>query len=203
MRGDAVADLAKLVGSKPLAARLLSATTLRHIASAPLSELHALMPKRAAERVHAALKVARAAVTPDRPDAIHNAEEAYRALHPHLVGRENERMVVIVLDARNQVVAIEVTAEGSPAEVAIHIGSLFAPAVRHRASAIVMAHNHPSGDPSPSSEDIAITERAIAGGVLLGIDVFDHLVVGGERYVSLREMDESPFLGMKTALGMT
>lgn len=199
MTAETLADLAKLVGSKPLAERLLSETTLRHLAAAPLSELHALMPKRAAERVHAALRVARAAVTPESPPTINTAFDAHRALAPYFDGRETERMVVIVLNARNRPVALEVVAEGAPSEVSVHIGSLFAPAVRHRSTAIVMAHNHPSTDPTPSDEDVRITERAVAAGVILGIVVLDHLIVGGERYVSLREMNESPFARERSA----
>ena len=178
--------LGLLVGSRDLADRLLAATTLRHLAAAPLDELERLMPKRAAARFHAALAIARAALLPERPARLETTEDAVRHLSPYLLGRETERMVVVACDARGRPMATEVVAEGSPVSVSIRLADLFAPAVRHRAPAILIAHNHPADDPSPSESDRVFTERAIAGGLLLGIEVIDHLILAGGLHASLR-----------------
>lgn len=180
-------SLGLLVGSRDLADRLLSATTLRHLAGAPLSELERLMPKRAAARLHAALRVAKEAVVPARPKEFQTTRDFFCHVQPYFVGRETERMVVVACDRRVRPVATEIVGEGSPFEVTVRLGDLFAAAVRHRAAAILIAHCHPSGDPTPSEPDRTMTERAVAGGLLLGIEVLDHVVVAGDRYVSIHE----------------
>ncbi len=69
----------------------------------------------------------------------------------------------------------------------MRIGEVFKEALKQNAAAIIIAHNHPSGDPTPSSEDIAVTREIVEAGKLLGVDVLDHLVIGQGRWVSLRE----------------
>lgn len=69
----------------------------------------------------------------------------------------------------------------------VRVGELFREAVRENCAAVIIAHNHPSGDPTPSPEDVAITEEIVRAGRLLDIEVLDHLVIGRQRYVSLRE----------------
>jgi DNA repair protein RadC len=69
----------------------------------------------------------------------------------------------------------------------IRIGELFRAAIRENAAAMIVAHNHPSGDPAPSPEDIQVTRQLVEAGKLLNIDVLDHIVIGRQRYVSLKE----------------
>jgi len=188
-----ISDLAALVGSKRLAKSLLDRTTLRHLAECPLTELMELMPQTAAERVHAALRLGRAVLAPELPEKLEDSADGYRYLYPHLTGRERERFVVVACDTKLRPIATHVAAEGGPTSVDVSPSDVFAIAVRHCSHRVLVGHNHPSGDPTPSSEDVQLTLRLLGAGMLLGIEVLDHVIVGGERWVSLREREDGPF----------
>lgn len=98
-----------------------------------------------------------------------------------------EHMLVIVLDTRNRIVHVEDVYKGSLNMSVIRVAELFRPAIVWRAAAIIIAHNHPSGDPSPSPEDVSVTRNIIHAGQLLDIDVLDHIVIGAGHFVSLKE----------------
>jgi len=98
-----------------------------------------------------------------------------------------ESVRVVLLDTKNRVLGIRQVYQGSLNTSLIRIGELFREAINQGCAAIVVVHNHPSGDPTPSPEDIRVTEQIIQAGNLLDIEVLDHLVVGHNRYVSLRE----------------
>lgn len=100
---------------------------------------------------------------------------------------EQEEMRVMLLDTRNRVIHVETAYKGSLNTSVVRVGELFREAVRRNAAAIILAHNHPSGDPSPSPEDVAVTRAIIQAGQLLDVDVLDHLVIGQQRFVSLKE----------------
>ena len=72
-------------------------------------------------------------------------------------------------------------------QTALRVGELFREAVRHNATSMIIVHNHPSGDPTPSSEDVAVTRTLVEAGTLMDIEVLDHLVIGNQRYVSMKE----------------
>jgi DNA repair protein RadC len=100
---------------------------------------------------------------------------------------EQERLVVALLNVKNAVIGVETVYIGNTSGSAVRVGEVFRAAVRLNASAIVVAHNHPSGDPTPSPEDIAITSALAAAGHLLDIPLLDHLIVGSyARSVSMR-----------------
>jgi DNA repair protein RadC len=98
-----------------------------------------------------------------------------------------EHLVALLLDARNQVRQIRRVSTGTLTESLVHPREVFHEAIRFSANAIILAHNHPSGDPSPSPQDIATTRRLLAAGQVVGIDVLDHVVIGDGRWVSLKE----------------
>lgn len=101
---------------------------------------------------------------------------------------EVEEFHVLLLDARHTVKRHVLIARGSLSGVEVHPREVFVSAIRHRAAAIVCAHNHPSADPSPSAQDIALTERLAATGELVGIPILDHLVIAADgRYVAFSE----------------
>jgi DNA repair protein RadC len=102
-------------------------------------------------------------------------------------GLEQEHLRVFLLDTRNHVLDIVEVYKGSVNSSQVHVGELFKPAIRRGASAIIIAHNHPSGDPTPSPDDVAVTRAILQAGKLLGIDVLDHIVIGLGRWVSLKE----------------
>ena len=108
-------------------------------------------------------------------------------LLPMLGHQIQEHFVVLYLDTRNRVIDQETLYKGSLNTSLVRIAEVFRGAVRRHCASIIVAHNHPSGDPSPSPEDIALTRRLIEAGKLLEVDVLDHLVVGQNRFVSLRE----------------
>ncbi len=122
-----------------------------------------------------------------RGDPIRCAEDAYLRVRAHLVLLRQEVFVALALDARHRVLALRRVAQGSATCVEVHPREVFGPAVREGGAAVIVAHNHPSGDPEPSSEDTALTARLVRAGELLGIPLLDHLVVGASSFVSLAE----------------
>ena len=99
-------------------------------------------------------------------------------------------MRVVLLDTRMRVIAMPVIYMGNLSSMIVRTAEVFREAIRQNASAIIVAHNHPSGDSSPSPEDVAITRSIIAAGQLLDIDVMDHLIIsgqGGQIFASLKE----------------
>lgn len=98
-----------------------------------------------------------------------------------------EQMRVLLLDTKHRVLDAPTVYVGSLHTSVIRVSELFRVAVMQNCAAIILAHNHPSGDPTPSPEDVAITEQVIAAGKLLDVEVLDHLIIGQQRYISLRE----------------
>ena len=100
---------------------------------------------------------------------------------------EREELRVVVLDSKNHVLRIATVYQGNVSSSLVRVGELFRDAVRLNAAALILVHNHPSGDPTPSPEDVHLTAEALAAGRLLDIDLLDHLVIGHDAYVSLRD----------------
>jgi DNA repair protein RadC len=113
-------------------------------------------------------------------------ELAAAALAPHFAHLERESLVVALLSRKHRLIAVVPVYVGNVAGTPVRIAELFTEAVRRNASGILLAHNHPSGDPTPSADDLRTTHDAAAAGQLLGIDVVDHVVFGAGRWVSLR-----------------
>ncbi len=100
---------------------------------------------------------------------------------------EQEHLRVVLLNTKNHVLGIRDVYKGSLNTSLIRVGEVFRDAVKENCAAIVVAHNHPSGDPTPSPEDIRVTRELVAAGILLDIEVLDHLVIGRNKHVSLRQ----------------
>ena len=111
---------------------------------------------------------------------------AAAALAPHFAHLERESLVVALLSRKHRLTAVVPVYVGNVAGTSVRIAELFTEAVRRHASGILLAHNHPSGDPAPSADDIRTTKDAVAAGKLLGIEVVDHLVFGAGRWISLQ-----------------
>lgn len=103
-------------------------------------------------------------------------------------GLTDERFYAVALDNRNNVLAIHLCSIGDHSSTLVHPRSVFRTAVYASAVALVVAHNHPSGDPEPSQEDIAVTRRLHEAGKILGIPVLDHVIIGGTRHQSMRQL---------------
>jgi DNA repair protein RadC len=122
----------------------------------------------------------------DRPQVTSPADAA-NLLFLDMSVLAQEEMRVILLDTRNRALAIESVYKGSLNAAVVRIGELFRAAIKANCAAVILVHNHPSGDPAPSPEDIRLTRDAVQAGKLLNIDVLDHLIIGQGRYISLKE----------------
>jgi len=104
-------------------------------------------------------------------------------LHNH----KKEHFVIFYLDARNQEIKREIISVGSLNANLVHPREVFEPAVRNLAAQIILAHNHPSGDPEPSEDDLEITKRLVESGRILGIEIIDHIIVAKNGFISFKE----------------
>lgn len=114
------------------------------------------------------------------------AEDAAQMFRTYLGQVDREVLVALTLTTKHSVTAIHTVSVGCLDASIVHPREVYKPAILGNASAVLVAHNHPSGDPSPSVEDIAVTKRLSEAGKLLGIDFLDHLVLGDESFVSLK-----------------
>ena len=137
----------------------------------------------------AALELGRriASAEPLLRDSITSPEDGVALLMPRLRYEAKEHFLVVLLNSKNKVLEIKQISEGSLNSSVVHPREVFAPAVLHHAAAILTAHNHPSGDPTPSKEDKALTNTLVQAGKYMGIPVLDHIIIGDARYFSFRE----------------
>ena len=142
-----------------------------------------------AAQIKAAIELGRRMVrdNPEESVTVHSPQVAADLVMYEMVALEQEELRVILLDTRNRVIRIEEVYRGSLNASQVRVGELFKSAVKRSAASLIVVHNHPSGDPTPSPDDIAITRAIIQAGKLLDIEVLDHLIVGRGRFVSLKE----------------
>jgi DNA repair protein RadC len=122
----------------------------------------------------------------ERP-TINSPADAAALVQSEMGMLEKEHLRTLLLDRRNRVLEIVEIYQGSVNSSQVRVGEVFRPAIQRLASAIVVCHNHPSGDPTPSPDDVAVTRAIVQAGKLLDIDVLDHLVIGHTKWVSLKE----------------
>lgn len=118
---------------------------------------------------------------------IGSSADLFRHYYPHLRDLRHEVFKIVLLDAKHTIIRDATVSEGSLTLSVVHPREVFHLAVRESAAAVIFLHNHPSGDPQPSSEDRALTARLVTAGEVLGIPVLDHLIVGDGRYVSFAD----------------
>ena len=123
----------------------------------------------------------------DEQSRITNPGDGANLLLPQMRHLTQEELWVILLDTRNRVLNIQAIYKGSLNSSMVRISEIFRAAIEAPAAAIIVAHNHPSGDPSPSPEDIRVTRQIVEAGKLLDIELLDHLIIGNGRYISLKE----------------
>jgi DNA repair protein RadC len=189
--------LALLVGTgSPTASALdvaesLLAAGLRGLAGRSLSEIereHGLGRAKGA-RILAALELGARLASEGRiaSPAFRTPEESARYLLPRYGARPVETFGLLALDVRHRLKHEAVVSVGCLTSSLVHPREVFQEAVVRRAAALILFHNHPSGDPEPSAEDLSLTRRLAAAGELMGIEILDHLVLGAGRYVSLKQ----------------
>lgn len=118
---------------------------------------------------------------------IDNPVHAYNLVKEEMEREKREVFAIIMIDVKGYVINHEIISIGTLSNALIHPREVFYPAIRHKAMSIVLAHNHPSGDPTPSPQDLEITATLIEVGKLIGIHVNDHIIIGDSTYVSLRQ----------------
>jgi DNA repair protein RadC len=140
-------------------------------------------------QIKAALEIGRRLLVaaPDERPQIRSPGDVANLLMLEMSWLEQEHLRVVLLDTRNRVLGVPNVYIGSLNTSVVRVGELFREAIRHNAAALIVAHNHPSGDPAPSPEDVAVTRQIVRAGRLLDIEVLDHLVIGRGRYISLKE----------------
>lgn len=124
----------------------------------------------------------------DRP--IKSSEEVAKLAEPWVQGQMKEHFYVVLLDAKHKYLCHELVSLGTLDSTHVHPRECFTLAVREQAAAVVFIHNHPSGDPSPSPEDRAVTRRLVQSGEILGIDVLDHIILADGGLYSFRDAGE-------------
>jgi DNA repair protein RadC len=169
----------------------LLGTGLRGLAARSLAELEAErgLGRAKATRVLAALELGARLASEGRQASptFRTPEDSARHLLPRYGARPVETFGLLALDVRHRLRREVVVSVGCLTSSIVHPREVFQQAVVSRAAAIVLFHNHPSGDPEPSAEDVAITRRLASAGTLMGIEVLDHLVLGAGRFVSLKQ----------------
>lgn len=162
---------------------------LRNLARASISEICTVKgtgPAKAAS-VKAALELASRFKTKrmERDTRYTSPDQVYEHFHYAYRDRRKEYCLALLLDGKNRIIKEVQISEGSLNQSIVHPREVFSPAVRESAAAIILVHNHPSGDPSPSSEDILITKRLKEAGDLMGVKILDHIIIGDGHFVSL------------------
>ena len=138
------------------------------------------------EAFKAAANQARAIM--DSKPKINSPEDIVKFVAPSMALADREEFHVISLDTKNRVIADDVLYKGTINQAPIRVAEVFRTAILNNATSIVIAHNHPSGDPTPSAADVSVTEDIVKAGKLLDIEVLDHMVIGMGAEVSLRRL---------------
>ncbi len=164
--------------------------SLQALLEASIPELRAIkgIGQAKAIQLKAAFAIARRYKSANRTkNTLSSPLEAYALLKEKLEYLEQEALFVLLRDVRGQVLGVNQVALGTLSEVLIHPREVFYPAVRYKAHSVIVAHNHPSGDPTPSIADLEITQKLVQSGQVMGIPLDDHLIIGRGCFVSLKE----------------
>jgi len=120
-------------------------------------------------------------------DKVEGPEDVARYVIPSLRFEQKEHFLAMFLDIRNRILALSTISVGSLTASIAHPREVFREAIRYSAAGVILVHNHPSGDPAPSREDIQLTKQMMKAGEIMGIPVLDHVVVAGDNFLSLKE----------------
>ncbi len=140
-------------------------------------------------QIKAALELGRrllVAAPHERP-VIRSPADAANLLMAEMALLPQEHLRTVLLDTRNRVIGVPTIYVGSLNSAAVRVGEVFREAIRANSAAMIVIHNHPSGDPTPSPDDVQVTRMIVEAGTLLHIDVLDHLIIGRQRFVSMKE----------------
>ncbi len=142
-----------------------------------------------AAQVKAALEIGRrlGLLAPDARLRIRTPLDAANLVMLDLAHLDSEHMVILLLDARSQLVEKINSYRGTVNSSVMRVAEIFRPAIIRNCPGLILCHNHPSGDPSPSAEDLEVTRQLVQAGDILDIELVDHIIIGNQRFVSLKE----------------
>ena len=157
----------------------------------PIEELinqHGIGEAKAAQ-IKAAIELGRRLTleAPEERPTINSPADAAALVQYEMSALEQEHLRVLLMDTRNHVLDISEIYRGSVNTSQVRVGEVFKAAIRRNATAIIVVHNHPSGDPTPSPDDVAVTRAFVQAGKLVDVDVLDHLIIGRGKFVSMKE----------------
>ena len=161
---------------------------LRRATFSELRNEHGLGEAKAAQ-LQAALELGKRllAAQPEERATVRSPQDVANLLRGEMALLEQEHLRVVLLNTRNQVMGVQEIYKGSVNAAQVRVGEVLRPAVRENCPALVVVHNHPSGDPTPSPQDIAVTKELVEAGKLLDIEVLDHIIIGQGGHVSMKE----------------
>ncbi|MBB6021417.1 DNA repair protein RadC [Paenibacillus sp. JGP012] len=148
----------------------------------------ASLPRRRREHAEKLLHLIERVLQEDVPSEIRRPEDVYQLVAAEMSSLPNEHFVAIMLNVKNRVISKETIGIGTLNGAIVHPRELFRRAILKNAASIICVHNHPSGDPTPSQEDIKVTKRLYDAGEIVDINVLDHIIVGVEGFVSLKQL---------------
>jgi len=166
--------------------------SLKGVAKATVAELSALpgVGVAKAAQIKAAFELGRRlATTTDERVVVDRPELAANLVMEEMRYHDKEHFKVLLLDVRNRCIAIRPISVGSLTSSVAHPREIFREAIAHSAASVIVAHNHPSGDPAPSAEDRTLTARLVQAGEIIGVKVLDHLIIGDGCWVSMKEKE--------------
>jgi DNA repair protein RadC len=167
--------------------RFPTATELMDVSEQQLVSIKGI-GKGKARQITAMLKLAKVLTLPDQDQhIIRSPKDVFTLLESDLRYEQKEHFICLFLNTKNRLIFKEVISIGSLNAAIVHPREVFHAAIRRCSASIICAHNHPSGDPEPSIEDVNLTKRLIAAGEIIGIEVLDHVIIGGNRFYSLKE----------------
>lgn len=174
-----------------MSSRILSEYNIKQLSQAnvvKLTQIHGIGTAKASQ-IAAVFELARKleGFTDEPKRKIRSPADVYSLLYPKMREHKREKLVALLLDTKNQVIREETISIGTLNANIVHPREVFKAALMESSASVIISHNHPSGDPTPSREDIAVTEKLVEGGKMLGIDVLDHVIIGDGRYVSLKD----------------
>lgn len=186
--GDAASGTSALDQARSLLTRFGGLRELAAAGSRELQQQKGIGPAKTAELLGVFELARRFAAAPLRPGERYScSRDVYRHYHERLRDRKKEVFLTLLLDAKNRVIREVQISEGSLTASIVHPREVFAPVVRESAAAVLFIHNHPSGDPTPSREDIDLTTRLRQAGELMGVRVLDHIIIGNGDYISFAD----------------